>query len=167
MLKYAHTDRCIVEVQACIVSGHLANHLFHIRYHPFHIYTLWSPIPHIYIITLSIYTLRIVQFYIVQDSAKADSSTWAVLMHLTFVNDKGEEVTRSVPTNGTAEYAALSANTVTSYYCQRLPQGKNSCAELTPYVPTVNNTCKRSAVYDFDHAAGPSNIIWELSSLCS
>lgn len=90
----------------------------------------------------------LLQFYILQDSAKADSSTWSGLIHLTFVNDEGEEVTRSVPTNGTAEYAALSANTVTLYYCQRLPQGKNSCAELTPYVPTVNNTCKRSTVYD-------------------
>ena len=83
-----------------------------------------------------------VQFYILQDSAKADSSTWAGLMHLTFVNDKGEEMTRSVPTNGTAKYAALSSNTVSSYYCQRLPPGTSNCAELKPFVPTANGTCE-------------------------
>ena len=82
------------------------------------------------------------QFYILQDSAKADSSAWAGLMHLTFTNDKGEEVTRSVPTNGTAKYAALSSNTVSSYYCQRLPPGKTSCAQLKPYEPSVNSTCE-------------------------
>jgi hypothetical protein len=87
------------------------------------------------------------QFYILQDSAKAESSAWTGLMHLTFKNDKGEEVTRSVPTNGTANYAALSSNTVSSYYCQRLPPGLTSCAQLKPYEPSLNSTCE---------SAGPS-----------
>jgi hypothetical protein len=61
---------------------------------------------------------------------------------MTFVNAKGEEVVRSVPTKGTAEYAAVSSNTVSSYYCQRLPPGKSSCSQLKPYVPNVNSTCE-------------------------
>lgn len=82
------------------------------------------------------------QFYILQDSANADSSEWTGLIHMTFVNAKGEEVVRSVPTKGKAEYAAVSSNTVSSYYCQRLPPGKSSCSQLKPYVPNVNSTCE-------------------------
>ena len=82
-----------------------------------------------------------VQFYTIQDVTKADSSTWTGLLFLTFVNSNGDEVVRTIPTNGTASYKALQSMGSQSYYCERLRPGYSSCEQLPLFVPQVNKTC--------------------------
>ena len=90
---------------------------------------------------MHILTSPSVQFYTIQDVAKADSSTWTGLLHLTFVNSNGDEVTRTIPTNGTASYAALQSSSSQSMYCERLRPGYSSCDQLPLFIPQVNRTC--------------------------